>query len=90
MDKYDEFGRDDPLHITPFKYSTVTQVAAIVSELFHNEGRLVTFIPAETKDEVQKDKRNEADPYIRQWWNPKTDLKDGIMKVYRDMKESRS
>ena len=37
MDKYDEFGREDPLHITSFKYSTVTQVAAIVSELFHND-----------------------------------------------------
>ena len=89
MDKYDEFGREDPLHITSFKYSTVTQVAAIVSEIYHNEGRFVTFIAAETKDEVQKDKRNEADPYIRQWWNPKTDLKDGIMRVFHDMKENK-
>ena len=90
MDKYDEFGREDPLHITSFKYSTVTQVAAIVSELFHDQGRMVTFVAAESKDEVQKDKRNEADSYIRQWWNPKTDLKDGIMRVFHDMKESRA
>ena len=89
MDKYDEFGREDPLHITSFKYSTVTQVAAIVSELFHDEGRMVTFVAAESKDEVQKDKRNEADSYIRQWWNPKTDLKDGIMRVFHDMKENK-
>ena len=90
MDKYDEFGREDPLHITSFKYSTVSEVASIITGIFHDEGKGVTFIAADSKDEVQKDKRNEADPYICQWWKPKTNLKDGIMKVYRDMKESRS
>ena len=90
MDKYDEFGRDDPLHITSFNYSTVSEVASIITEIFHDEGKGVTFVAANSKDEVQKDKRNEADPYICQWWKPKTNLKDGIMKVYRDMKEGRS
>ena len=90
MDKYDEFGREDPLHITSFKYSTVSEVASIITGIFHDEGKGVTFIAADSKDEVQKDKRNEADPYICQWWKPKTNLKDGIMKVYRDMKEGRS
>ena len=90
MDKYDEFGREDPLHITSFKYSTVSEVASIITQLFMDNGQLVTFVAADSKDEVQKDKRNEADPYICQWWKPKTDLKDGIMKVYRDMKESRA
>jgi nucleoside-diphosphate-sugar epimerase len=90
MDKYDEFGREDPLHITSFNYSTVSEVASIITEIFHDEGKGVTFVAANSKDEVQKDKRNEADPYICQWWKPKTNLKDGIMKVYRDMKESRS
>ena len=90
MDKYDEFGREYPLHITSFTYSTVNEVAATITQLFIDSGKLVTFVAADSKDEVQKDKRNEADPYICQWWKPKTDLKDGIMKVYRDMKESRS
>ena len=90
MNKYDEFGREDPLDITSFKYSTVNEVAATITQLFIDSGKLVTFVAADSKDEVQKDKRNEADPYICQWWKPKTDLKDGIMKVYRDMKESRS
>ena len=88
-DKYDEFGREDPLHITSFNYSTVSEVASIITEIFHDEGKGVTFVAANSKDEVQKDKRNEADPYIRQWWNPKTDLKDGIMRVFHDMKENK-
>jgi len=90
MDKYDEFGREDPLHITSFTYSTVNEVAATITQLFIDSGKLVTFVAADSKDEVQKDKRNEADPYICQWWKPKTDLKDGIMKVFNDMRESRS
>ena len=90
MDKYDEFGRDDPLHITSFNYSTVSEVAEIITGLFLDDKKVVTFIAADSKDEVQKDKRNEADPYICQWWKPKTDLKDGIMKVCNDMRERRA
>ena len=90
MDKYNEFGREDPLHITSFKYSTVSEVASIITQLFIDSGKVVTFVAADSKDDVQKDKRNEADLYICQWWRPKTDLKDGIMKVFNDMRESRA
>ena len=90
MEKYNEFGREDPLHITSFKYSTVSEVASIITQLFIDSGKVVTFVAADSKDDVQKDKRNEADLYICQWWRPKTDLKDGIMKVFNDMRESRA
>ena len=90
MDKYNEFGREDPLHITSFKYSTVSEVASIITQLFIDSGKVVTFVAADSKDDVQKDKRNEADLYICQWWRPKTDLTDGIMKVFNDMRESRA
>ena len=33
------------------------------------------------------DKRNEADSYITDWWLPKTNMQDGIAKVFNEMKK---
>ena len=44
--------------------------------------------PGIAKDTVQLDKRNEADMYISQWWLPKTNLQDGIAKVFSEMKKN--
>ena len=86
MDNYDKFKSDDPLHITSFEYTTISKVAEIISKLFFNEEKIVTFLCADSKDEVQKDKKNEADKFITSWWKPKVSINDGIKKVFEDMK----
>ena len=43
--------------------------------------------PGLAKDSVQMDKRNEADNYILGWWQPKTRLDEGIIKVFNEMKK---
>ena len=50
-------------------------------------GKPVNIIPGEASDSVQLDKRNEADPFIRKYWSPKTDLVTGISKVFEAMKK---
>ncbi len=42
--------------------------------------------PGHAKDSVQLDKRNEADSYITGWWLPKTNMQNGIAKVFEAMK----
>ena len=42
--------------------------------------------PGLAKDSVQMDKRNQPNNYITGWWMPKTNLQDGIAKVFEDMK----
>ena len=86
MDNYDKFKSDDPLHITSFEYTTISKVAEIISKLFFNEEKIVTFLCGDSKDEVQKDKKNEADKFITRWWKPKVSINDGIKKVFEDMK----
>ena len=86
MDNYDKFKSDDPLHITSFEYTTISKVAEIISKLFFNEEKIVTFLCADSKDEVQKDKKNEADKFITSWWKPKVSINDGIKKVFEEMK----
>ena len=54
---------------------------------FATEKKTVTITPAQAKDEVQKDARNIPDPFIRDYWNPKTSIKEGIENIYRGMKQ---
>jgi nucleoside-diphosphate-sugar epimerase len=87
MNNYDELSSEDNLHITSFKQTTILEIAEIIQFLFEKLGRKVTVSPAESKDEVQKDKRNEADPYITKWWKPKTSIQDGVTNVFNDMRK---
>ena len=87
MKNYDEFYANDPLHITNFDYTTIREVAIIIENEFKLIGKPVNIIPGQASDTVQLDKRNEADPFIRKYWSPKTDLVTGISKVFEAMKK---
>jgi len=86
MDCYDQFNYDDELHITTGISTSILEIAQIIQVLFRNIGKEVEVIPASSKDEVQKDARNLSDPYIERWWQPKTDVVDGISKVFNEIK----
>ena len=88
MEKYDDFTSDDELHITTGSSTSILEIASQIQSLFKGIGREVTIVPAESKDEVQKDARNVPDPYIKKWWQPKTSVTEGITKVFTEMKKN--
>ena len=61
MEKYSDFTSDDDLHITTGVSTSILAIAGTIQNLFRQEDRKVTVVPAESKDEVQKDARNEPD-----------------------------
>tara|TARA_R100000278_G_scaffold88081_1_gene67236 strand:+ start:251 stop:1060 length:810 start_codon:yes stop_codon:yes gene_type:complete len=73
---YDTIDRNRELHITNHKWSTILDVANEVVKHFPAK-----VIPNSKKDMVQQNKRNEPDPYILEYWQPKTSLADGIKKI---------
>jgi nucleoside-diphosphate-sugar epimerase len=75
--QYNNIERDKPLHITNFEWNTIQEIANTISEIKKCE-----IIPSINKDTVQLDKRNEPDPYILNFWKPKTSLEEGINKIY--------
>ena len=89
MEEYETLDSDDNLHITSFHSTTILEIANIIRQLFLSDHKIITLIPSEAKDEVQKDARNEADPYILKFWKPKTSIRDGIKKVFKVMKNDR-
>ena len=87
MLEYSEFTSDSELHITSFRSTTILEIAKIIQGIFKANGKTVAVEKAQTKDEVQKDARNEANPFIRKWWKAKTSIEDGIEKIYEAMKK---
>ena len=87
MNHYSDFKPEDPLHITSFHNSSIKEVADIIVGQFNLIGRSIKITPGLAKDSVQLDKRNDANNYIIDWWLPKTNLQDGIAKVFNAMKD---
>lgn len=86
MENYTQFKPEDQLHITSFHNSSIKEVADIITGQFNLIDRPIKITPGIAKDSVQLDKRNEASNYIMDWWLPKTNLQDGIAKVFNAMK----
>jgi hypothetical protein len=36
---------------------------------------------------VQKDARNVPDPFIKKFWQPRTSVKEGLTKVFEEMRK---
>ena len=87
MDEYDNLSCDDDLHITTGVYTTVLEIAEEIKSLFSGIGKTITVTPAQSKDEVQKDARNVPDPYIKEFWQPTTSVKECLKKVFEEMKK---
>ena len=87
MGNYDRLNSNDELHITTGSHTTILEIAEIIKRLFSNIDKDVAIQPAESKDEVQKDARNVPDPYIQKFWRSKTSVKEGITKVFEEMRK---
>jgi len=81
---YDHIDRSKPLHVSSMKWSKIIDVANLIAEKMG----IYEVNPANSIDTVQQDKRNEPDPYIQNFWIPKTTLSEGIDKVIFLMKEA--
>ena len=88
MERFTDFKPEDPLHITSFRATPIKEVAAIIMGQFNLIDKSVKINPGLAKDSVQMDKRNEADSYIMGWWLPKTNMQDGIAKVFNEMRKN--
>lgn len=79
--KYSELPRDQEYHITSFEWTNMLDIANMIAG--HFPGTIVQ--PAQTKDMIQKDKRNEADNSILNYWQPKISLSEGIKNIISEM-----
>ena len=86
LQNYNSFSSDDELHITTGASTSILEIAQHLQILFKKINVKVDIITNKSKDEVQKDARNISDPYIKKWWTPKTNIVDGLSKVFDQIK----
>lgn len=79
--QYDEIPRDRELHIASGQWHTILEVAEIIADLF--PGTEVK--PAAAKDEVQMNSLMNPDLYIREYWDPKITISEGITRVSEEL-----
>ena len=75
--KYKTLDKQKEYTITSFEWNKVYEIADILDVLSSCK-----VIPADRKDETQRNAMNEPDVHIKKYWRPKTSLKEGIMKLY--------
>jgi len=73
---YDSLDRSKEYHVTNFEWTKVIDIAHFISEKIPCD-----IVPAEVKDMVQQNARNEPDPWILNYWKPSTSIKQGIEKM---------
>ena len=88
MGNYDRLTSNDELHITTGNYTTILEIAQSIQKLFSNIGKEVVIRRSESVDEVQKDAKNASDPYIQKFWRSTTSVKEGLTKVFYELKKN--
>ena len=78
---YDSLDKSKEYHITSFSWNTINEIAEEISKNFEN----CKIERAASKDDVQKDKKNEPDPYILNFWEQKITIEDGIKDIIKKM-----
>jgi len=81
--KYDELPRNKEYHITSFVWTSIIDIANIIASEF--PGTIV--IPSRAFDAVQMGTKNEADPFILNYWKPEIDLQTGIRSIIKFMEK---
>lgn len=80
---YDRINRNKELHITNFEWTSIEEIASIIKKEIKCE-----VIPGIKEDNIQRDKRNEPNNYILNYWKPTTSLEKGIRKIIDLMKNA--
>lgn len=76
-ENYDRISREEPLHITNFEWTSIKAIAEMVAKHFPG----TKIVAAKERDGVQLSHRNEPDPTIRKYWEPRIGLEEGIGKI---------
>jgi nucleoside-diphosphate-sugar epimerase len=74
---YSSIPRERELHVTSFEWTSIRVVADLVASQFPG----TRVVPGRSPDRVQLGRRNEPDPYVRTFWQPRTPLAEGIARA---------
>ena len=74
---YDNINKNKNYSITSFEWTKIYEITNILDVLSSCK-----VIPGDKKDQTQLNTMNEPNNNIKKYWQPKTSLEEGIMKLY--------
>ena len=74
---YDKINKNKNYSITSFEWTKIYEITNILDVLSSCK-----VFPGDKKDQTQLNAMNEPNDNIKKYWQPKTSLKEGIMKLY--------
>ena len=77
---FDKLDKTKNYHITSFKWTSIAEIAKIISDL---SGCEVIFSDGE--DKTQMNAMNKPDEHILNFWSPSISIEDGIKKLYYNL-----
>ena len=81
MKKYDIFKNKNIIDLSYDKYTKIIKVAVIIKNLFKKKGIDIKVIKGKKDDQLQKNKKNIPNTYLKKYWKPKFSLERGIEEV---------
>lgn len=82
MKKYDIFKNKNIIDLSYGEYTKIIKVADIIKNLFKTKGINIKVIRGKKNDQLQQNKRNIPNTYLKKYWKPKFSLEQGIKEVF--------
>ena len=81
MKKYNILKNKNIIDLSYGKYTQIYKIAQIVKSFLFKKNINVLITKGKKIDQVQKDKKNIPNTYLRKYWKPKHSLESGIKKL---------
>ena len=81
MNKYNILKKKNIIDLSYGKYTQIYEIAKMVKSFLINKNIKVLIAKGKKIDQVQKDKKNIPNRYLRKYWKPKHSLESGIKKL---------
>jgi nucleoside-diphosphate-sugar epimerase len=82
MKKYDIFKNKNIIDLSYGKYTKIINVAVIIKNLFKKKGIDIKVTKGKKNDQLQKNKKNTPNTYLKKYWKPIFSLEQGIEEVF--------
>lgn len=82
MKKYNIFKNKNIVDLSYGKYTKIIKIAEIIKNLFKKKGIDIKVTKGKKDDQLQKNKRNMPNTYLKKYWKPKFSLERGIEEVF--------
>ena len=82
MKKYNIFKNKNIIDLSYGKYTKIIKVAVIIKNIFKKKGIDIKVIRCKKDDQLQKNKKNIPNTYLKKYWKPKFSLEQGIEVIF--------